>query len=87
MSLALGLYRHYKGKDYQIFQVVTHSETREQMVVYRCLYNDFSWWVRPLAMFTETVEIAGEIIPRFQFVRALTPQDMALYPPMPWESQ
>lgn len=72
MSLQSGLYRHYKGKDYFVFQVAHHSETREPLVFYRCLYGDYSWWVRPLAMFTETVELAGETIPRFRFVRALS---------------
>lgn len=70
--LKSGLYRHYKGNDYFVFQVATHSETRESLVAYRCLYGDYSWWLRPLSMFTETVEVAGETIPRFGFVRALT---------------
>jgi hypothetical protein len=72
MNLEPGLYRHYKGNDYFVFQVAMHSETRESLVFYRCLYGDYSWWVRPLAMFTESVEIAGEHIPRFRFVRHLT---------------
>ena len=45
--------------------IARHSETEEQMVVYRCLYGDYSLWVRPLAMFRETVEVAGEQVPRF----------------------
>lgn len=72
MSIKPGLYRHYKGNDYFVFQVATHSETREPLVFYRCLYGDYSWWVRPLEMFMETVELAGETIPRFRFVRELT---------------
>lgn len=72
MQLKPGLYRHYKGKDYFVFQVAHHSESREPLVVYRCLYGDYSWWVRPLSMFTETVELAGETIARFRFVRALS---------------
>lgn len=71
MHFPTGIYRHYKGKDYQIFQIATHSETGEQFVVYRCLYGDYSWWVRPLAMFTETVTIAGETVPRFQLIKAM----------------
>ena len=71
MSIPLGIYRHYKGKDYQIFRIATHSETGEQFVVYRCLYGDFSWWVRPLAMFVETVVIAGETVPRFQLIKSV----------------
>ncbi len=83
-TIAPGLYRHYKGQDYQVFGVAHHSETREALVVYRCLYGDFSLWVRPLAMFTETVEVAGEVIPRFQFVRAFSDADAGRYPPPVW---
>lgn len=79
MALKSGLYRHYKGNDYFVFQVATHSETREPLVFYRCLYGDYSWWVRPLDMFLETVELAGETIPRFRFVRGLTEQELANY--------
>ena len=79
MVLPPGLYRHYKGNDYFVFQVAQHSETRESLVFYRCLYGDFSWWVRPLEMFMETVEIAGETIPRFRFERALNEQESAPY--------
>jgi hypothetical protein len=79
MNLKPGLYRHYKDNDYFVFQVATHSETREPLVFYRCLYGDYSWWVRPLDMFTETVELAGETIPRFRFVRELTVEEQANY--------
>jgi hypothetical protein len=79
MTLKSGLYRHYKGNDYFVFQVATHSETREQLVFYRCLYGDYSWWVRPLAMFAETVELAGETIPRFRFVRELNAGEQLTY--------
>lgn len=71
MQLPLGIYRHYKGNDYQVFQIATHSETGELFAVYRCLYGDYSWWVRPLTMFTETVTIAGESVPRFQLIKPL----------------
>lgn len=60
-----GRYRHYKGKDYQVIDLARHSETEEWLVVYRCLYGDHSLWVRPLTMFRETVELAGEQVPRF----------------------
>jgi hypothetical protein len=63
-----GRYRHYKGRDYEVLGVAQHSESGELLVVYRCLYGDFSLWVRPLAMFQESVELAGESIPRFVFV-------------------
>ncbi len=60
-----GRYRHYKGKDYEVMGVARHSETEEWVVVYRTLYGDFSWWVRPAAMFTEQVEVDGRWVPRF----------------------
>lgn len=60
-----GRYRHYKGNHYEVIGVARHSETEEQLVVYRCLYGDFSLWVRPLAMFVETVPVDGQPVPRF----------------------
>ena len=68
MSLQPGRYRHYKGKDYIVLGVARHSETEEELVVYRTDYGDRSLWVRPLAMFQETVEIDGQPRPRFQYV-------------------
>lgn len=62
-----GRYRHYKGKDYQVLGVARHSETLEPMAVYRALYGDGGLWVRPLAMFLETVEVDGRQVPRFAF--------------------
>ncbi|GAA5785243.1 hypothetical protein GCM10007860_19230 [Chitiniphilus shinanonensis] len=61
----LGRYRHYKGNDYDAIDLVRHSETCEWLVLYRALYGDFGLWVRPLAMFVETVVIDGEPRPRF----------------------
>jgi hypothetical protein len=63
-----GRSRHYKGRDYEVIDIARHSETEERMVVYRCLYGDRSLWVRPLSMFRETVEVAGEQVPRFALV-------------------
>lgn len=68
MTLKAGLYRHFKGGEYAVYGLATHSETEEAMVVYRPLYGDRALWVRPLSMFTETVERDGEVLPRFQFV-------------------
>jgi len=68
-SIKPGIYRHYKGKDYQVYEVAKHSETEEELVVYRCLYGKYDLWVRPLGMFTELVEIEGQQQPRFQFQR------------------
>ena len=68
MSISKGIYKHFKGNLYQVIEVATHSETREQLVVYRTLYGDSSMWVRPLTMFQETVEVDGQQVPRFSFV-------------------
>lgn len=64
-KLQPGRYRHYKGQEYDVIGTARHSETEEWLVVYRCLYGDFSLWVRPLSMFTESVDLAGEQVPRF----------------------
>ena len=63
-----GRYRHYKGKEYTVIGVARHSETDEELVVYRPEYGDRSLWVRPKAMFLETVEVNGETVPRFKFL-------------------
>ncbi len=67
-TVTAGKYRHFKGVEYEVFSVARHSETEESVVVYRPLYDDSGWWVRPLDMFTETVERDGETVPRFQRV-------------------
>lgn len=60
-----GTYRHYKGNLYEVIDVARHSETYEQLVVYRALYGERGLWVRPLAMFTEAVVVDGVAHPRF----------------------
>ena len=68
-ALRPGIYRHFKGNLYEVMTVARHTETEEEMVVYRALYGDFGIWVRPLAMFTEQIERDGQRITRFEFVR------------------
>ena len=60
-----GRYRHFKGNEYEVIGTARHSETLEEMVVYRALYGDGGLWVRPAAMWTETVERDGYRGPRF----------------------
>jgi hypothetical protein len=63
-----GRYRHFKGNDYEVIGVAKDSETEREVVVYRALYGERGLWVRPLAMFTETVERDGVAQPRFRYV-------------------
>lgn len=66
-ALEPGLYRHYKGRDYEVLGTARHSETEEWVVVYRALYGDFGLWVRPLPMFMDSVTLAdGVEVPRFE---------------------
>jgi hypothetical protein len=74
-ELPIGLYKHYKGQEYQVVDVARHSETQEWLVAYRCLYGDYSLWVRPYDMFIETVAIDGKETPRFEYVQPITPTD------------
>ena len=70
-TVTQGIYRHYKGSLYQVLHVANHSETEEELVVYRCLYGEYDVWVRPLAMFTETIEVNDKEVPRFELIKAL----------------
>ncbi len=63
-----GKYRHFKGNEYEVLTVATHSETLEPMVVYRALYGDGGVWVRPLSMWRETVERDGTRQERFTYI-------------------
>lgn len=63
-----GRYRHYKGALYEVIDLARHSETEEEMVVYKTLYGDFSLWVRPLEMFNEEIEYEGKKMKRFEYI-------------------
>lgn len=69
--IKLGLYQHFRGNYYQVIGICRHSETLEEMVVYRALYADYGLWVRPLELFMGTVEDNGKKVNRFTFMRAL----------------
>ena len=64
-----GKYRHFRGKEYEVIGVARHSETMEDYVVYKPLYlSESEYWIRPRAMFLETVEHDGTVCPRFEYV-------------------
>ena len=63
-----GKYRHYKGNEYEVIGMAKHSETLEEMVVYRALYGEYGLWVRPAHMWSEIVEVNGEKVERFSYI-------------------
>lgn len=65
-----GIYKHFKGNLYMVEDVALHSETCEEMVVYRALYGEHGLWVRPLAMFEESVQVDGKLVKRFALVES-----------------
>ena len=65
MDVKPGKYRHFKGNEYEVLGTARHSETLEEMVVYRALYGDGGLWVRPATMWNETVEHNGQRVSRF----------------------
>ena len=67
-SIKPGHYRHFKGKEYEVLGVARHSETEEDLVVYRALYGDFGLWIRPVSMWNETVERDGKTFRRFTYI-------------------
>lgn len=67
-SIKPGRYRHFKGKEYEVLGVARHSETEEELVVYRALYGDFGLWVRPVRMWNETVDRDGKTFRRFTYI-------------------
>lgn len=70
MEFKKGIYEHYKGNRYQVLGIALHSETLEEMVVYKALYGEEKVWVRPAYMWDELVEKDGEKVPRFKLISA-----------------
>lgn len=64
-TIKLGRYRHFKGGEYEVLHIARHSETLEDMVVYRALYGEKGVWVRPASMWGELVVKDGALVPRF----------------------
>ena len=67
-EIKLGKYRHFKGNEYEVIAIAKHSETTEDMVVYKALYGEGSLWVRPALMWNETVERDGKVFKRFEYI-------------------
>jgi len=68
-KIILGKYKHYKGNMYEVIGVAKHSETLEELVVYRALYGENELWIRPLKMFLEKVEVEGKKVKRFESIK------------------
>lgn len=66
--IKIGKYRHFKGKEYEVIALAKHSETEEELVVYRALYGEGEVWVRPASMWEERVQYQGETVSRFTFI-------------------
>ena len=66
--IKLGKYRHFKGNEYEVLGVAKHSETLEEMVIYRALYGAGETWVRPAYMWEEVIERDGKVFPRFEYI-------------------
>ena len=66
--IKLGRYHHFKGGEYEVIGIARHSETREEMVVYRALYGEGGLWVRPASMWAETVTRDGKTFQRFTYI-------------------
>jgi len=67
-EIKIGKYQHFKGNNYEVIGIAKHSETMEELVVYRALYGEHGLWVRPLKMFLEEVEFEGNKVPRFKYL-------------------
>ena len=68
MNKKLGKYRHFKGNEYEVIAIAKHSETLEEMVVYKALYGDGDIWVRPAKMWDEAIERDGKTFKRFEYI-------------------
>ena len=68
MEIRKGKYRHFKGNEYEVIGTARHSETLEEMVVYKALYGEGGLWVRPASMWNETVKRDGKTYQRFEFI-------------------
>jgi hypothetical protein len=68
-DIKLGKYKHFKGEEYEVLGIAKHSETMEELVIYRALYGEHTIWVRPIGMFVDMKKKDGIEVPRFEFVK------------------
>ncbi len=68
MEIRKGRYRHFKGNEYEVIGIAMHSETNEEMVIYKALYGENGLWVRPASMWNEVIERDGKVFRRFEFI-------------------
>ena len=68
MEIKKGIYKHFKGNRYEVLGMALHSETVEEMVIYKALYGEGNTWVRPASMWDEEVEYEGRKVKRFEFI-------------------
>lgn len=68
MNVQKGIYKHFKGNRYEVIDIARHSESQEYLVIYRPLYGDSGLWARPLDMFIEEVDVAGQKRARFKYI-------------------
>jgi len=67
-EIKLGKYRHFKGNEYEVIAIANHSETLEKMVIYRALYGEKEYWVRPAEMWNEEITRDGKVFKRFEYI-------------------
>ena len=72
-TISPGIYRHYKGRQYEVLGLAKHSETMEDMVIYKALYGEYDIWVRPLSMWENLIEVDGKMIKRFKYMGEAPP--------------
>lgn len=63
-----GIYKHFKGNYYLVIDIGKHTDTLEEFIIYKALYDNGDIWIRPLYQFNEAVKYNNECVPRFKFI-------------------